>query len=94
MHKRQDTFFDSNEMPENEWAWIVEKKFIFPALPGECEWRIVPRPNHFRKESDAVKRAEDLNGEFHRAYELKLVEFRVVPKYIGYVPGEDETWIQ
>ena len=57
-------------------------------------WTTVRRPNHFRKEADAVKRCEELAVAFKRAMELKLVEFRAVPKYVGYVPPEDESWIK
>jgi hypothetical protein len=47
----------------------------------------------FRREASAVARAEELSVEYKRGIELDLIEFRVVPKYIGYVPDQDEAWI-
>jgi hypothetical protein len=98
VEKRQLTFFDANEMPEQNWAYVVERKmcqyaadFTLEGMPDT--WETVPRPNHFRKEENAVARAEELAVQFKRAVTLKLVEFRVSPKYVGYVPPKDEVWI-
>ena len=98
--KRQDTFFNPKDQPEEFWAYVVEAWYCRDMLdamgrdPRERpEWETVPRPNHFRLEANAVKRAEALALEFKRAMELKLLELRVVPKYIGYFPPNDESWI-
>lgn len=98
--KTQETFFDAGEMPEENWAYVVEVWYhrdMLDALGRDPrdrpEWETVKRPNHFRTEASAVTRAEELALEFKRAAELKLVEFRVSPKYVGYVPPKDESWI-
>ena len=94
------TFFDVNYMPEENWAYVVEVRWSRDMLDAlgrdprsEPEWETVKRPNHFRLEKNAVKRAEELAREFSRGLAMKLVELRVSPKYIGYVPPEDERWI-
>jgi len=98
--KVQQTLFNPNDQPEENWAYVVERRFLVGAVgtndafDGTCgHWYTVPRPNHFRLEANAVLRAHELMTEFKRAWELKLVEFRVVPKYVGYVPPADEVWI-
>ena len=96
--KRQETFFDSDDMPTRNWAYIVERKVCqsvaeFTLSGNPDEWQLVPRPNHFRTEANAIARAEELSVEFARAVKLKLVVFRVSPKYVGYVPPKDEGWI-
>jgi hypothetical protein len=99
--KIQETFFNAGEMPEKNWAYVVEVWYhrdMLDALgrdPRERpEWETAKRPNHFRTEAGAVARAEVLTREFKRPIQLGLVEFRVVPKYIGYVPPADERWIE
>lgn len=98
MSKRQGTFFDSNAMPPENWAWVVEKRFLAPELDVDpdnpAQWMTVPRPNHFRVEQHAVDRVAELAKDFKDAIKMKLVEFRFSAKYVGYVPPEDETWIK
>ena len=92
--RQQETFFDSPLMPEEFWCWTVEWRFLPPEKDGEGgKWHLVMRPNHFRQERNAVSRGEALMEEFKAAARLKMLEIRVVPKYIGYVPPADETWI-
>ena len=98
--KKQQTLFDPNEMPPENWAWVVELKFdrgMLDAMgrdPREpIVWETVKRPNHFRVEANAVARVQELMKEFSRGVEMGLVQFRFEPKYVGYVPPEDETWI-
>jgi len=100
-HKIQQTLFNPNDQPECNWAYVVELKWTDAAMRdalgrdprSPVEWETAKRPNHFRLESNAVLRAEALVREFKRAVEMRLVEFRVVPKYVGYVPPQDESWI-
>lgn len=101
MSKRQGTFFDSNEMPPENWAWVVEwqvdqsiAEFLCLSERDPNVWQTVPRPNHFRLEQHAVDRVVELTKEFKRPVELKMVKFRFAAKYVGYVPPEDETWIK
>jgi hypothetical protein len=56
-------------------------------------WENAQRPNHFRREANAVKRAEELVRTFKRGYDLKMFEIRITPKYLGYLPDESEKWI-
>lgn len=99
--KIQATFFDTNEMPEEFWVWVVEIKWTDSAMRDALgrdprdpiEWENVTRPNHFRLETNAVKRAEEIIAQFKRGAELKLFELRISPKYLGYKPDADERWI-
>ena len=97
---RQETFFDVNDQPTQNWCWIVEQKFSRemldamgrdPTIPAA--WEIGKCPSHFRTEARAIERAEGLAQECVYGIKQGLVEFRVVPKYIGYVPAKDESWI-
>jgi len=81
-------------MPEEFWCWTVEWRFLPLEKDGEeGKWHLVRRPNHFRQEGDAVSQGQALREEFKDAVRLKMLEIRVVPKYIAYVPSDDETWI-
>jgi hypothetical protein len=94
---KQETFFDAHMMPEENWAYIVERKFLPPMLDmnPSClpDWVLHSKPNHYRSEASARLRMDNLKIEFNDAIKFGLIEFRVVPKYIGYVPPEDEVWI-
>jgi hypothetical protein len=96
---RQDTFFDSQDQPPQNWAWIIlwRIKDFGPTLDaaGEwCEWATDPdRPNHFRSQAGAEQKIAKRIIELARKIKLGLVELKIEPKYIGYVPGKDETWI-
>lgn len=50
-------------------------------------------PSHFRSESSAWARLEARQIVEKVKIRLGILEFRVIPKYLGYVPGRDETWI-
>lgn len=98
---KQGTFFNPNDQPEENWAYVVEQKFareLADAMGRDprdpLEWESVKRPNHFRLEANAVARVEELMKEFVWACKLKMIEFRWTPKYVGYVPPEDEAWIK
>jgi hypothetical protein len=98
--KIQQTLFDSREMPTENWAWVVEFQYNREMMdangrdPREpLHWESVPRPNHFRLETNAVKRVQELSVEYAKYIKMGLVQFRFEPKYVGYVPPEDETWI-
>lgn len=97
---RQDVFFDSQDQPPEKWAWVVlyRLKDFGPKLDAEGEWSewatANPRPNHFRSRWGAETRIAGLILEHERKIRLGLVEFKVEPKYIGYVPGKDESWIK
>jgi hypothetical protein len=94
VHKRQTTFFLDNTMPDENWGWVVEFRYLDPEIgDGKGEWECPPRPNHFRLEANAAARVVELSNQFKDAIRLKMVEFRFQPKYLGYVPPEDETWI-
>lgn len=98
--KVQQFLIDPNDQPEENWAYVVEQKLgrdLADAMGRdpreELDWETVKRPNHFRLEANAVARAEDLVKEFAWGVKFNQIIFRVSPKYVGYVPPADESWI-
>lgn len=99
----QARLFNTNEQPTRHWCFFVEYRIqeIVQAPPEYKvdvlgfmgDWGVVVRPNHFRTEEGAAARVEELKAENKRPVSLGLIEFRVVPKYLGYVPDDDEAWI-
>jgi hypothetical protein len=99
--KQQELLFNTSEHPEKHWCWAIEFRLSYfrntVAHPeGEYlwgDWGAVVRPNHYRKESAARARVEELKAEHVRPRHLDVVEFRIEPKYLGYIPDMDEAWI-
>lgn len=99
--KLQTTFFNPNEQPPEHWAWIVEVFYSREMMDGlgrdpqePPRWECFPlRPNHFRREDVAHERRLGLIEEYKHYITLGIIDFRVSPKYIGYIPPEDEVWI-
>ena len=68
-----------NELIPDSWSqWVTD--FV--------------RPNHFRSIEDAYGRMSYRINEEDRKVKLGLLEFKVEPKYLGFVPAKDEAWIQ
>lgn len=96
---RQDMWFETElAMVSEHWAWAIEIRTslgLHPVAlecgsPGWSDWTIDwEHPYYFRSETGAK------TGIRQRAERRKsgLLEFRIQPKYIGFVPGKDETWI-
>jgi hypothetical protein len=93
---KQETFFDAHMMPEENWAYIVEQR-VPDSIADEARlfkgWVIVDRPNHFRTGEKALTRLRGLEERWKETIAKGFLELRVVPKYVGYVPPEDEVWI-
>lgn len=93
--KRQDTLFDLHFMPTSHWGWIVEYRLLtYDSAPLWSEWGTAPRPNHFRSEQGANDRVVEMKETHIRPSNLGIIEFRVSPKYLGYIPDSDEAWIK
>lgn len=93
---RQQQLFATNEMPESHWGWVVDYRLrcmLGDDLSTWSEWGCAPRPNHFRSEAGAKARVAEMMEEYGQGFRLSLLEIRVVPKYLGYVPPPDEAWI-
>lgn len=73
---------------EDFWSFVVQHR-VAKAEGGWESWEIDTRPAHFRREADAVERCEARRKEI----ESPLLEFRVVPKWLGFIPDADEVWI-
>ncbi len=98
---KQATFFSAEDYKSENWCWIVEIRYenqeygVHIAAAPWSEWCIHPgRPNHYRSELRAHEVLQTLQAQYKRKIELGLVELRVEPKYIGYIPGSGETWIE
>lgn len=107
MH-RQKTFFTAEDFPAQNWAWVLEYRYANLDHDGVrldpapfSEWRTFLRssnpkdkkPSHFMNELRAHTVLQECQAQFERKIQMGLVEFRVEPKYIGYVP-ENEAWIE
>jgi hypothetical protein len=70
------------------WCYVVQHRVAL-AEGGWEPWESDTRPAHFRREADAVARCQSRRREV----ESPLLEFRVAPKWLGYIPDADEKWI-
>jgi len=67
-----------NELIPDSWSqWVTD--FV--------------RPNHFRTADAAYERMKYRINEEQRKVDLGLMQFKVEPKYLGFVPAKDEAWI-
>lgn len=102
MH-RQKTFFSADDFPAQNWGWVLEVRYAnldydgvrldpepfgkwgtYPPQPGEV--------SHFRNELRAHAALQERQKLHERKMQMGLLELRVEPKYLGYVP-ENEAWI-
>ena len=92
----QNAFFSIHEMPEQNWAYAIECRLGDQGPIEAAEWMLYRTGGvcHFRSEAGALERLQELNDDNCRSIALKVIEFRVVPKYVGYVPDKDEAWIK
>jgi hypothetical protein len=103
---RQAVFFNDKEMPSENWCWTVESRhwlegwdisqgtFMHEGVWGH--WLPIRGVSHFRTEELAEKMMSVLRGNLAQYFPERVgkIEYRVAPKYIGYVPSEDEVWIK
>ena len=82
------TATDYAQAQEEFWCYVVQHR-VAKAEGGWEPWESDTRPAHFRRESDAVERCDQRRKEI----ESPLWEFRVAPKWLGYIPDADEVWI-
>lgn len=97
---RQESLFDANDQPPENWAWVVLFRIVsygpsYDQPAGEWsdwspDW---DRPNHFRSREGAERKIAKRALELEREIKLGIIELKIEPKYIGYVPGKDEAWI-
>ena len=73
---------------EHLWCYVVQHR-VAKAEGGWEPWESDTRPAHFRTEEGATERCEARRREI----ESPLLQFRVAPKWLGYVPDGDEKWI-
>jgi len=71
------------------WCYVVQHR-VAKAEGGWEPWESDTRPAHFRREADAVERCEARCREMASTF----IEFRVAPKWLGYIPDADEQWIR
>lgn len=77
-------FFQVDDAPPEYWCWAI----YYLRKTGEPEWIVNPiRPNHFRSHDRAMEQVNDLHEVDPET------EYRVMQKYMGYIPDEDETWL-
>lgn len=94
----QDTFEDVDRGLQQgpHWCYVVMVRVYGNELIPDywSQWITdFKRPNHFREYEAAVARMIHRRHEEHRKFVLGLIEFKVEPKYLGFVPAEDEAWI-
>lgn len=82
------TATDYAQAQEEFWCFVVQHR-VAKAEGGWEPWESDTKPAHFRRESDAVERCDQRRKEI----ESPLLEFRVAPKWLGYIPDADEVWI-
>lgn len=103
MH-RQKTFFSADDYPAQNWAWVLQVRYVNLEYDGVkidpnefSEWKTYPHQpgevSHFRNELRAHAALAERIKLHERKIHLRLLELRVEPKYIGYVP-ENEAWIE
>jgi hypothetical protein len=95
---RQESFFDVNDQPTENWAWVVLYRIrqYGPTIPDGIwmDWtNIMQRPNHFRSRLGAERRIAQVVLENKQNVKAGLIQYKIEPKYIGYVPSKDEAWI-
>lgn len=84
---------------EELWCFVVQHR-VAKAEGGWEAWESDTRPAHFRRETDAIVRCRARETEMNmiggpcRLGQAPLLEFRVAPKWLGYVPDADEKWIR
>lgn len=74
---------------EHLWCYVVQHR-VAVAEGGWEKWESDTRPSHFRTEAGAIERMQQRRCEM----DTPLIEFRVAPKWLGYIPDGDEQWIQ
>lgn len=51
------------------------------------------QPSHFRRREDAHERRIKREADESTKIALGILEYKVEPKYLGFVPDKDEAWI-
>lgn len=84
------TATDWSQGQEHLWCYVVQHRIVH--LSGWEPWESDTKPAHFRREADAIERMTARRREI----DSPLIEFRVAPKWLGYVPDADadEKWIR
>jgi hypothetical protein len=88
---RQTEIFTSTDWAgkrEDFWCYVVQYR-VATAEGGWEEWSSDRPPSHFRTEAGAKERLAARMKEF----DTPLLELRVTPKWLGYIPDADEKWI-
>ncbi len=91
---------DPWDKPPSHWCWVVTVRMWFDgfelspdAASQWSDWTTIGSPSHFRSETGAAIRKRFLEDRDAIVRTPRRKEFRVEPKYLGYIPGEDEKWI-
>jgi hypothetical protein len=100
---RAKTLFDTADMPRDKWCYMVEcrRKMTVHALDElgnpveDIVWAdfhpMKPIPRGFGDEASALRRMIAQMREDRYNMGLGIVEYRVVPHYLGYKP-DSEAW--
>jgi hypothetical protein len=100
---RGKTLFDIRDMPREKWAYCVERRRLWTATGSDGEetrvWRdyhrpVDKRPYGFLTRAAALRRMMDLMREDRHNIADGLVEYRVSPQYLGYLPDGEEWYSQ
>jgi len=80
-------------MSSAKWVWRVSIRFWMDDVTEWSDWTAdFEFPNHFRTWENARDRMNARMKRETKKIELGILEFRLDPKYIGYIPGE-ESWL-
>lgn len=88
---RQTQIFTSTDWAqgcEDFWCYVVQYR-VARAEGGWEPWASDRPPSHFRREADAHERMRAREKDF----DTPLLQLRVAPKWLGYIPDADEVWI-